>query len=253
MHIVRSLKICNEPVAFFVKTEAFMKNPFKTLSQLEWLLYLGSLLSITASFLLCQNYDFTVLIASLIGTTALIFVSKGDPFGQIMTVVFALFYGWISLGFRYYGEMITYLGMTAPIAIASTVAWFKNPYQKGKSEVKVSRLTPPYKIILVISTAAVTFLFYFILKYFDTPNLFWSTVSIATSFSASYLTLMRNPYYAIAYAANDIVLMVLWVLASIESPSYIPMVVCFAVFLANDSYGFINWQRIERRQNPKTI
>ena len=101
----------------------------------------------------------------------------------------------------------------------------------------------------------VTFIFYFILKAFDTANLIVSTISIATSFSASYLMLLRSPFYALAYGMNDVVLIVLWVLASFEDASYIPMVACFVMFLANDIYGFYNWGRMKKRQeeaNKKT-
>ena len=99
-----------------------------------------------------------------------------------------------------------------------------------------------------IFSVVITVAFYFILKFFDTPNLIFSTLSVATSFLASYLTYFRSPFYAVGYAANDIVLIVLWVLASMQDTSYIPMVVCFVVFLLNDSYGFINWQRMKKRQ-----
>ena len=112
-----------------------LRNPFSELTKGEWLLYGGSMGVILLSFLLGSVMDPLVLVASLLGATALIFVAKGDPFGQIVTVVFALFYGWISFRFRYYGEMITYLCMTSPIAIASAVAWYKNPYEQGKAEV----------------------------------------------------------------------------------------------------------------------
>lgn len=228
-----------------------LRNPFSELSRGEWLLYGGSLCVILLSFLLGSVMDPLVLVASLLGATALIFVAKGDPFGQIMTVIFALFYGWISFRFRYYGEMITYLCMTSPIAIASAVEWYKNPYAAGKAEVKVRRITPRIHLALWSITALVTFVFYFILKFFDTPNLAVSTVSIATSFSASALTLLRSPYYALAYAANDVVLIILWTLATLADPAYLPMILCFVIFLANDLYGFFNWKRMQKRQAGK--
>ena len=79
-------------------------------------------------------------------------------------------------------------------------------------------------------------------------NLLFSTISITTSFVASYLTFLRSPYYAIAYSANDVVLIVLWIMASMENISYLPMVFCFIMFLANDLYGFYNWRRMRKRQ-----
>lgn len=187
------------------------------------------------------------LIASLIGVTALIFVAKGDVWGQLLTVSFSLLYAVISLKFSYYGEMITYLGMTAPIAALSVIAWLRNPYA-DTTEVKVHRLNKRQRIWLVTLTILATFIFYFILYAFGTANLLISTLSIATSFSASYLMLFRCPNYALAYAANDIVLIVLWILASMDNLSYLPMIACFVMFFVNDIYGFINWIRIKNRQ-----
>ena len=91
--------------------------------------------------------------------------------------------------------------------------------------------------------------FYFILAALETPNLFFSTLSVTTSFAASALTFLRSPFYALAYAANDVVLIVLWVLASITDISYLPMIICFAAFLINDIYGFINWTKMKNRQS----
>lgn len=224
-----------------------IRNPFANLSKFEWLLWLGSVIIVSASFVLAGSFYWLTLLASLIGVTALIFLAKGDVTGQILTVVFSMLYGIISYQYQYFGEMITYLGMTMPIAILSIYTWLKHPYQ-ASNEVEVNKLGRIQILLLIVLTAAVTYGFYFILKHFHTANLIISTVSIATSFSASYLLVFRSPFYALAYAANDIVLILLWVLASIENISYLPMVMCFAMFLLNDMYGFINWRRMSTRQ-----
>ena len=191
--------------------------------------------------------DLFSVIASLIGVTALIFVAKGYVIGQILTVVFALFYGVISFGQRYFGEMITYLGMSSPMAIAAAVAWLKNPFRDTK-EVAVRAMTKKTVLWLVISTAAVTAAFYFILGAMGNASLVFSTLSVTTSFLASALTYFRSPYYALAYAANDVVLIVLWIIAAVGDLSYLSMVLCFVMFLANDLYGFFNWRRMEKMQ-----
>ena len=224
-----------------------MRNPFSSLNKLEWGLYVLSLSLVTLSYLLSQS-GFLSFVASLIGVTALIFVAKGDVFGQVMTVIFALFYAYISLKFRYYGEMITYVGMTAPMAVMAVISWVRNPYN-GTREVRVARLRAAHFVWVAVLTVAVTAVFYFILAALDTPNLFFSTLSVTTSFAASALTFLRSPYYALAYAANDVVLIVLWVLASITDISYLPMIICFVAFLINDIYGFINWTKMKNRQS----
>ncbi len=226
----------------------YIVRKYRSLSRGERILWLTSLLVVSVSSALSPDFDILSLIAPLVGVTALIFVAKGDPLGQILTVVFSVLYGIISWTFCYYGEMITYLGMSAPAAAMAVVSWFRNPYEQGKAEVRVNRLKLPEILLLTVLTAAATVLFYFILRFFNTANLLPSTLSVTTSFLASYLTFRRSPFYALAYAANDVILIILWILASVEDPAYLPMTACFLMFLLNDSYGFFNWQRMEHRQ-----
>lgn len=224
-----------------------IRSPFSDLTRLERGLWLFSVASIIVSFVLSGGGDALTLIASLIGVTALIFLAKGYVLGQVLTIVFAVFYGVISYYFRYYGEMLTYLGMTAPSAAAAAIAWLRHPYQ-GTKEVEVHRLSGRQWALICVLCAAVTFIFYHLLALLGNANLPLSTVSITTSFLASALTFYRSPYYALAYAANDIILVGLWVFASMEDLSYLPMVVCFSMFLMNDLYGYISWQCMKKRQ-----
>ena len=167
-------------------------------------------------------------------------------------IIFSTLYGIISYNFAYYGEMITYLGMTAPMALFALISWLKNPYEGNKSEVKVNQITFKEIIFSVFLAIVVTVIFYFILKYFNTANLFFSTLSVTTSFIAVYLTFRRSPYFALCYAFNDIVLIILWALASMQTPSYTSVLACFCVFLINDIYGFICWLKMQKRQKIKT-
>ncbi len=223
-----------------------LKN-FRDLSRFELCLWLTSVVVIVLSFVFSGGGDILTVISSLIGVTALIFVAKGYVIGQVLTVVFALFYGIVSFYFHYYGEMITYLGMTAPSAAAAVVSWLKHPYENTK-EVKVNKLKFRLWVLLAFLTTAVTVAFYYILSALGNANILFSTISVATSFIASYLTFFRSPYYALGYAANDVVLIVLWIMATFENVSYLPMIACFVMFLINDLYGFFNWQKMKRKQ-----
>ena len=225
-----------------------MKERFRiSLTRFEWALWLTSVLVVAGTGIAFQSSDWLSLTASLIGVTALIFVAKGHALGQVLTIVFAVFYGIISCEFRYYGEAITYLCMTAPMAAVALVTWLRNPY-KDSAEVTVNRLSGRQWAVMLILTVITTAVFYFILRAMGNAALAVSTLSITTSFLASYLTALRSPYYALAYAANDLVLIVLWVIAALADISSVPMVACFVMFFANDMYGFINWRRMEKRQ-----
>lgn len=228
--------------------EAFMKKLLNYFSVWEWLLWGASTVLIVVSFCVFDRVNYLTLCASLIGAASLIFNAKGNPFGQALMVVFSVLYGIISYRFAYYGEMITYLGMTAPMAIVALVTWLKNPYKGKRSQVKVNKISAKEWVIMLVLAAAVTVVFYFILRAFNTANIIPSTISVTTSFIAVYLTFRRSPYFAAGYAANDVVLIVLWVLASMEDRSYISVIICFVMFLVNDLYGFINWRKMGRLQ-----
>ncbi|WP_407384827.1 nicotinamide riboside transporter PnuC [Ruminococcus sp.] len=217
-------------------------------SKTEKLLWSISALVIVLCFVIFDRSNYLSLAAALIGVTSLIFCAKGNPVGQLLMIVFGLFYGIISFRYAYYGEMVTYLGMTVPMAVIALVAWLRHPYRGNRAEVEVNRLSKKELFFMLILAAVVTGLFYFILKWFRTANLIPSTLSVTTSFIAVYLTFRRSPYYALAYAANDLVLIVLWVLASREDITYLSVVVCFMAFLANDIYGFLSWRAMEKRQ-----
>lgn len=48
-----------------------------------------------------------------------------------------------------------------------------------------------------------------------------------------------------AYVANDVVLIILRVLAGLDDRRYISVAVCFAAFPMNDADGFANWRRMK--------
>ena len=225
-----------------------MLSKLKYFTRAELTLWGCSVLLIVGSFVLFHQTDYLTLTASLIGATSLILNAKGNPAGQVLTIAFSLLYGYISLTCAYYGEMITYLGMTAPMAVFALITWLRNPYRGNKAQVMVNRIPRRELLWMILPTVAVTVAFWFILRAFHTTNLVPSTVSVTTSFVAVYLTFRRSAWFPLAYAANDVVLIVLWSLASAEDLSYLSVLICFVMFLANDLYGFFSWRKMQKKQ-----
>lgn len=230
-----------------------MKRFLRYFTAGEWALWLGSVFLIVLSFAIFDRVNYLTLASSLVGVTSLIFCAKGNPAGQVLILVFGVLYGIISYRVAYYGEMITYLGMTAPMAVIALIAWLKNPFGGKRSQVSVNRLCAKEWVIIAFVTAAVTAAFYFILEFFGTANLIPSTISVATSFFAVCLTFRRSPFFALAYALNDAVLIVLWSLAAVEDISCLSVIICFAVFFVNDIYGYINWRRMAAFQRAQKM
>ena len=225
-----------------------MKKIFSYFTKGEWALFASSVALIIISFAVFDRQNYLTLSASLVGAAALIFNAKGNPIGQALMIIFSVLYGVISYACAYYGEMITYLGMTMPMAIVSLIIWLKNPFKGKRSQVEINHIKGREWLLLAALTIVVTVAFYFILSALNTANIIPSTISVATSFAAAYLTFRRTPWFSLLYAANDVVLIVLWVLATLEDISYVSVIVCFAMFLVNDLYSFINWRKMQRMQ-----
>lgn len=222
-------------------------------TRFEKILWIVSVLAIIISFIIFGGDSFLDMIASIIGVSALILCAKGNFIGQILVIIFSTLYGYISYSFSYYGEMITYMCMTLPMAVIALISWLRNPYNGKKTEVKVYKVGPKEIAIMSFCTVIVTIVFYCILSVFNTANIVPSTFSVTTSFVAVYLTYKRSPYFALAYSVNDLVLIILWILAGIKDIRYFNMVVCFVIFFINDIYGFISWKKMEKMQDGEKL
>ena len=84
-------------------------NYFKVSEIILWVI---SVTMIVGSFVLFDQSNYLTLLAAIVGVTSLIFNAKGNPFGQVLMIGFSIIYGIISFRNAYYGEMITYLGMS---------------------------------------------------------------------------------------------------------------------------------------------
>lgn len=152
-----------------------------------------------------------------------------------MSILIVLASNFMSVNFDLLTLAAALIGVTALIFAAKGNVW-------------AQILSIRQSVILILAGIFVTAIFYYVLKMLNTPNIVFSTISVTTSFAAVSLTMLRSSYYAVGYAANDLVLIILWVLASVENPAYIPVVVNFRIFFFNDVYGFISWKKRELEQ-----
>lgn len=217
-------------------------------SKFEYFLITISLALISTAFFVFDGQNYFAYALSILGAFALILSAKGNALGVAIMIVFSVCYAIISYFNRYYGETLTYALMTLPMSIIALISWLKNPYKNKKAQVSINKITKREVLLILALMFIITIFSYPILRFFNTKNIVISTISIATSFFAVSLTYKRSPFFALAYALNDVVLMVLWFLATLENTSYVSILVCFVVFLINDLYGFYNWLRMRKQQ-----
>lgn len=206
------------------------------------ILFFGSIALVLAFFLQPGEKNYLSLFTSLLGMVAILMVAKGMIIGQYFTFVYGLLYALLSYLSGYYGECILCAVTILPSATLAVISWTRHP-SKERGKVKVNKLSKKEYLSVCLGAVALTFAAYFVLRALHTEELVVSTVSFVTSLSAAYLLIRRSPFYALCYIANDLVLIALWSLALARGECVLPSVICFCIFLVNDSYGFFNWRR----------
>jgi len=107
--------------------------------------------------------------------------------------------------------------------------------------------------IIVFFVSIVCFIgIYFLLKAFNTNQLFISSLSVIDSLFAIYLGVRRSKYSFYFYVVNDLILILLWGIPVVTGTiMLIPMVFNPLINLINDVYGICNWKKLEKIQNSK--
>lgn len=227
-----------------------MKKLFKNWSRFEILFLLCSLTIITSCFLFEKDKNTFSLIVSLIGVISVLTVAKGLVIAPFINIIYNIVYAVLAITQQYYGEAIIYIFLMIPISVMSIISRIKNKSKTNENIVEINKVHHKEYIYLCLGTIIATIGFYFLLKMLHTNELIISTISLISSIVASYLMLRRCSYYAVGFIVNDVILIVLWSLVvKNNSIAYLPTVITFIVFLINDTYGFINWKRIEKKQN----
>lgn len=225
-----------------------MKNRLK-LTTFEICLITVSLLVVVASFVFASEKNYLSLVTTIVGIITCFAYSKAWVIAPMVGTVNNILYIILSFTQRFYGEAIIYLFLQMPIVIIQIVDYLKHKNKDDATIVNVNKVSKKEYLLMIPSIIVLTVGFYFLLKALNTNELLISTFSLVTSLVAAYLMLRRSPYYAIGYLLNDIVLIVLWSMTIATSGlAYLPTLLGFVVFMANDIYGFVNWKIQEKKQ-----
>lgn len=108
--------------------------------------------------------------------------------------------------------------------------------------------------IVLLSQIVLFWIYYFILKAFNTDLLIISSISIVTSVLASYFEARRSELSLFCYIANDIVIITLWLIPIINGQTeLISVLVGPILLLINDIYGSYNWKKLKKQQKEKGV
>lgn len=213
------------------------------------LLVIGISISILSSIIFNGDVIDTLYTSSYLVTALL--MAKGKVECYLVGFVSIFFYGIVSYNQGYYGELLITAFLTFPIMIIGIRSWLKHQDEKD-DVVMINSLSRPEIVISFASQLLLFWLYYFILKFFNTDLLIISSLSVVTSVLASYFEARRSELSLYCYVANDFVIITLWIIPIIGGDTeLVPVLVGPLLLLVNDIYGSINWSRMKRRQKAQ--
>lgn len=212
-------------------------------------LILGVVTSILSSIIFKGTIIDTLYTSSYLITALL--MAKGKVECYFVGFVSVFFYGIVSFNQGYYGELLITIFLTFPIMVIGIISWLRHQ-DKEDDVVMISSLPKKEIIIALLSQLILFWIYYFILKIFNTDLLVISSLSVVTSVLASYFEARRSEWSLFCYIANDIVIITLWLIPIISGQTeLISVLVGPILLLINDIYGSYNWRKLKQHQTDK--
>ena len=229
-----------------------IKKYFEDWNKFEKSFLICGLLTSIISSIIFNGTVIDTLYTSLYLITALL-MSKGKVECYFVGFVSVFFYGIVSYNQGYYGELIITAFLTFPIMIIGIISWLRHQ-DKEEDTVIISSLSKKEITIALLSQLVLFWIYYFILKAFNTDLLVISTMSVVTSVLASHFEARRSELSLFCYIANDLVIITLWLIPIISGQiELISVLVGPILLLINDIYGSYNWRRLKNQQKEKGI
>lgn len=228
-----------------------IKEYFKDWNKFEISFLICGLLASITSAIMFNGTIIDTIYTSLYLITALL-MSKGKVESYFVGFVSVFFYGIVSYNQGYYGELIITVFLTFPIMIIGIISWLR--HQDKEDTVIISSLSKKEITIVLLSQLVLFWIYYFLLKLFNTDLLVISTISVVTSVLASYFEARRSELSLFCYIANDLVIITLWLIPIINGQTeLISVLVGPVLLLINDIYGSYNWSGLKKKQKEKGI
>lgn len=219
----------------------------KSWSKLEKTLLITSIGIVTVLSVIFKSNVLTT-VCSIVGIITALLLAKGKNEGQIFGILITILYSIVSFKNKFYGEVLIYIVLMLPMYILGIISWANHKNEKTNS-VDVNKINK-LELLMIFLLAIIIYVgVYFLLKAFNTNELYVSSFSVVTSLFAAYLQVRRSKHTFLCYAFNDIVLITLWGLPVIEGDlMLLPMLCNPCINLINDCYGIYNWRKLEKMQ-----
>lgn len=224
-----------------------LKKYMEDWTKFEIILLIGSLITVSLLGIVLKSGLLTIS-CSIVGIITALLLAKGKNLGQIFGILIVDLYSIVSFKNGFYEEVIIYLCIMLPMYIIGIISWARHKNEKTNS-VEVNNISIKEWLIVAIISVLAFVGSYYLLKYFNTNELFISSLSVIDSLFAVYLLLRRSKYGFYFYVINDLVLIALWGVPLLTGNlGLIAMFLNPVINLINDCYGIYNWRKLEKTQ-----
>lgn len=199
-------------------------------------------------FIIEGKIDYLGFITGLSGVLCVVLGAKGNISTYYFGAVNILFYIYISLKSRFWGEAMLNGFYYFPMQFIGYYYWNKKLSKSGSKHktIQTRSMSNKWRIgLLLVSTTAIC-AYYFVLVWLkgSAPALD-ATVSVL-SFIAMYLSVKRYTEQWLVWIVVNSITIALWVFALWHyKPHALLMIVMWSIFLINSVYGYFNWKKLE--------
>lgn len=229
-----------------------VKEFFNEIKWFEYLFMSVSLLAIVI-FSIIYKFNFLYIISSVLGIIGVFFLSKGNIVGVFVCIIQLFFYSIISYFNGFYGEVLTNVFIALPLYIINIVTWIKNINSKS-GEVKINSKIKTREVLLsILIISLISIVIYFLLDYFNTSFVLLSTLTFLFNTLGVYFLVRRSGINFIFYLLSNVSSILMWIfmLTQTNNLSIITTLINIAIYFVLNTYGIINWFKLEKKQNTQ--
>ena len=225
-----------------------MKNlSFPQLNLFNWVLITAIVLLSFIDVLWLGNSDGFATVAAIAGVICVVLSAKGHILCYLFGLIQVLLYILISWKTRFYGEVMLNGLYFLPMQFIGFYNWKKNIGRE--SLVKAHNLSSTNKLLLLISSIALTFACGFILVHIDGNIPYLDAATTVLSVLAMLLMVRAFVEQWWLWIVIDAFTVTKWIIAlNQQEPNAAIMVAMWSLFLINSIYGYWNWKKLAVKQ-----
>jgi nicotinamide mononucleotide transporter len=215
-------------------------------SEVLWILFC---LAATAGIALSLDDSIMGLTVAVTGILYTLLAGKGKISCYLFGIVNVLFYGWISLEQRLYGEVMLNWGWYLPMMFAGWFCW-KRHLDKVQT-IRKTALSPKARLFYIIFTLAGIAIYAIILREMNDSQPWVDSATTVLSITAMILTVKRCADQWLIWTTVNILSIWMWIRACQLTGGSMAVLAMWLLSLANGIIFYIQWNR-DIKQCQKT-